>query len=247
MIRLFVGYDPKEAAAYHVFCQSVIERTTEPVAFYPLHRGLLSHFDGKRDGSNAFTYSRFLVPLLCDFEGFAIFCDGDMALTQDIAHLWELKSSQAAVSVVKHDYQTKHAVKYVGTKLQCENENYPRKNWSSVILWNCGHASNRVLTREFVEDHQGSFLHRFSWITDDEIGELPHGWNHLVGEDPPGPAALYHYTLGVPGIKHYASGYAAWHWHASLIRSLECGDLPQMSLARAQNLMGNPAWPEKAA
>ena len=108
MIRLFVGYDPREAAAYHVFCQSVIERASVPVEFIPLHVGMLGGFDGQRDGSNAFIFSRYLIPHLCDFEGWAIFCDGDMVMRADVAELWALRYGVRAVQVVGQHYLTKH-------------------------------------------------------------------------------------------------------------------------------------------
>src|SRR5690242_7058251 len=88
-IPLYVGFDQREAAAYHVFCQSVMERASVPVAFHPLHKGMLSGFDGQKDGTNAFIYSRFLVPYLQNFTGWALFMDGDMVMLDDIANLWK--------------------------------------------------------------------------------------------------------------------------------------------------------------
>lgn len=216
MIPVYVGYDPREAAAYHVFCQSVIERASQPVTFIPLHKPMLNGFDGQKDGTNAFIYSRFLVPYLQNYLGWAIFCDGDMVVTDDIAKLWALKEEQyfnIAARVVKHDYRTKHARKYIGTPMESDNLDYPQKNWSSVILWNCGHHANRILTPEFVSESPGSILHRFAWLRPEQVGELPPKWNRLVGEQDVSDAALLHYTLGVPGFKHYADCDSAEHWH----------------------------------
>ena len=120
--RVFVGFDPREAAAYHVCCQSIIENTKAHVSFHPI-RGEM------RDGSNAFTYARFLVPYLCGFNGTALFLDGDMLVRGDIADLFALARLDRGCQVVKHDYKTKHPVKYLGNK----NEDYPRKNWSSPL------------------------------------------------------------------------------------------------------------------
>ena len=125
------------------------------------------------DGSNDFIYSRFLVPHLMNFKGWAIYADGDMVCLEDIKKLWNQRDKNYALQVVKHDYETKIEKKYFGNK----NENYPRKNWSSLILWNCGHEDNKILTPDFIEKQSGAFLHRFSWIKDEEIGELEKEWN----------------------------------------------------------------------
>src|SRR5688572_30347830 len=109
-IPLYVGYDPREAATYHTFCQSVLERSSVPVAFIPLHAPMLGNFDGQRDGTNAFIYSRFLIPYLQNYRGWALFADGDMACIDDIAKLWALRSEHLfnkALCVVKHDYKTR--------------------------------------------------------------------------------------------------------------------------------------------
>jgi lipopolysaccharide biosynthesis glycosyltransferase len=212
-IPIYVGFDPREAACYHVWCQSVIARASLPVAFIPLHGPMLQNFDGQKDGSNAFIYSRFLVPYLSGYDGFAIFVDGDMACLEDIAKLWELCDPTKAVQVVKHDYKTKHPRKYIGTPMESDNVDYPGKNRSSVILWNCAHPRNRILTRELVSEAGGQFLHRFAWLADSEIGELPPQWNALALEQDVSMASLIHYTLGAPGFAHYAKCDAADHWH----------------------------------
>jgi len=215
-IPLYIGYDPREAACYHVFCQSVLDKATVPVAFHPLHSPMLADFDGQKDGSNAFIYSRFLPPYLQNFSGWAIFADGDMVVMEDIAKLWALREQFAfdkAVAVVQHDYKTKHQRKYIGTPMEADNASYPRKNWSSVILWNCAHAANRLLTPEFITESPGSFLHRFSWLKDSQIGELPPEWNALSMEQDTGAASLIHYTLGAPGFAHYAHCDASEPWH----------------------------------
>lgn len=212
-IPLYVGFDPREAACYHVFCQSVIERTSVPVSFNPLHSPMLFGFDGQRDGTNAFIYSRFLVPSLRGYQGFGIFCDGDMILLEDLAELWALCDSTKAVQVVKHDYKTKYPRKYIGTSMEADNVDYPGKNRSSVVIWNCGHPANRILTPEFVQESPGSLLHRFQWLKEDQIGELPAEWNALSQEQDISCASLVHYTLGIPGISYYDKCDGAGHWH----------------------------------
>lgn len=183
----------------------MIDHASRPVTFTPLALPLLREYDETHtDGSNAFIYSRFLVPYLCGYKGWAIFADGDMLLRDDIAKLWQLRSDAYGVQVVKHDYQTRHKQKYIGTDLQTVNQSYPRKNWSSLMIWNCEHPENRILTPEYVMGATGQRLHRFEHLRDEDIGPLPAEWNHLVGEQPFSPdAKLVHYTLGVPIIPHY--------------------------------------------
>ena len=219
MLRLFVGFDPREAAAYHTFCQSVIDRASVPVAFIPLHVPMLKHFDGQRDGTNAFIFSRYLIPSLCGFQGWALFADGDMVARADLAELWALRDESKALQVVQHDYRTKHRRKYVGTPIENDNIDYPRKNWSSVVLWNCAHPSNRVLTRDFVEDAGGAFLHRFMWLRAEEIGALPAEWNVLIGEQA-GEPKIAHYTLGVPGFGQYRHAPYAQEWAGAYLRAI---------------------------
>lgn len=213
-IPIFVGYDAREAACYHAFCQSVIDSKPSVIPmFIPLVSTVPAGFDGKRDGSNAFIYSRFLIPWLMGYQGWALYADGDMIVRGDIGELWALRDgARIGAMVVKHDYETKFSKKYLGSK----NESYPRKNWSSVILWRCSFSPNRVLTPEFVTKQEGSFLHRFSWLKDEEIGELPPAWNHLVSEYDPNPEAkLLHYTVGAPCFPEFAGCDQAGDWHAA--------------------------------
>lgn len=213
MLKIFVGYDGKvEPIAYHAFCQSVIEHSSIPVSFTPLALSTLKGYEEKHvDGSNAFIYSRFLVPYLCDYKGTAVFFDGDMICTGDVAELLKYpeQDHDKAVWVVKHDYKTKHPIKYLGVK----NEDYPRKNWSSVILWNCGHPSNEKLSLELVMESTGSYLHRFSWLEDRFIGDLPVEWNWLETEYVYNKdAKLIHHTLGTPCFKDYQYSPYSYEW-----------------------------------
>ncbi len=210
MIRLMVGFDQREAVAFHTFVQSVINVTSLPVSVMPLVLNALPGYtETHNDGSNTFIYSRFLTPYLTNFEGWAIFADGDMICREDLKNLWDLRDDRYAVMVVKHDYQTKAHQKYLGNK----NENYPKKNWSSVILWNCAHPKNKNLTPDFVMSKDGKFLHRFSWLDDSDIGEIPKEWNWLTTEYPDNyQAKLLHYTLGTPCFKDYKTSAMANLW-----------------------------------
>lgn len=216
MINLFIGFDPREAATYHVLTQSILNTATVPVAITPLHSPMLNGFDGQQDGTNAFIYSRFLVPELMQFEGWAVYCDSDMLFRSDIAKLWAMRDDSKAVMVCQHDYKTRHPVKSIGTQLEARNDDYPRKNWSSLVLWNCGHPANRLLTRGFVSEAGGRRLHRFEWLADDLIGEIPVSWNHLVWEFAFSPEAnLVHFTLGAPGFDYYKDCDYSAEWHGT--------------------------------
>jgi lipopolysaccharide biosynthesis glycosyltransferase len=215
-INLIVGFDQREAVAYHVFCQTIIDRATMPVQFLPLAENSLNKYkEVHTDGSNNFIYSRFLSPYLMNFSGWAIFADGDMVCQADISELWSLRDEGKAVQVVRHDYKTKAVKKYLGNK----NEDYPRKNWSSLILWNCGHPENAILTPEFIQSQPGSYLHRFSWLEDDLIGGLDAEWNWLAIEYPENPdAKLIHYTLGTPCFKDYSNESMSDAWKRNYLR-----------------------------
>lgn len=213
-IPVFIGYDgDAEPVAYHVCADTIIRNASVPVATIPLALNTLkrSYTETHKDGSNAFIYSRFLVPWLMDYYGTAIFMDGDMIVRGDVMELVRLHwlNNAPAVSVVKHDYKTKHAIKYLGAR----NEDYPRKNWSSVIVFNCAHEYNRCLTPDYVETHSGAHLHRFQWLDDHEIGALPESWNRLVIEQEVQPDdELLHYTLGTPCFSDYAQCPHADEW-----------------------------------
>jgi lipopolysaccharide biosynthesis glycosyltransferase len=223
MIRITVGFDQREAVAFHTFSQSIIASTSVPVSITPLVLGSLPGYkETHKDGSNTFIYSRFLTPYLMGFDGWALFADGDMICRADLKKLWDLRDEKFAVMVVKHDYQTKAVQKYLGNK----NENYPKKNWSSVILWNCSHAKNRVLSPDFVMSKDGKFLHRFSWLDESDVGEIPKEWNWLTTEYPDNyQANLLHYTLGTPCFKDYESAAMAdewWKFHRLSLEGLGC-------------------------
>ena len=221
MIPIFIGYDPREAIAYHVCSNSIIRHSSQPVAISPLALNILKDYDETHtDVRNHFIYSRFLVPHLMNYKGWAIFMDGDMLLRDDITKLWELRDESKAVQVVKHEYRTRLTEKYLGAK----NEDYPRKNWSSVILWNCGHPGNAKVTPEFIQSATGAQVHRFTWLTDDLVGELPKEWNWLdIEYDHTPDAKLVHYTLGTPCFHEFSNqGSFSNEWHRERIYTEFC-------------------------
>jgi lipopolysaccharide biosynthesis glycosyltransferase len=218
-INMIVGFDQREAIAYHTFTQSIIEKSSVPVSFAPLAINSLKNYKEKHtDRSNDFVYSRFLTPYLNNFQGWSIFADGDMICQADIKELWDLRDESKAVLVVKHNYQTKQNIKYLGNM----NENYPKKNWSSLILWNCGHPKHKILTPEFISNQSGKYLHRFSWLDEEDIGELPIEWNWLAIEYPINASAkIIHYTLGTPCFKNYKDTDMAEIWINTYKRALQ--------------------------
>ena len=219
-IPVYIGYDPREAIAFHTCANSIIRNSSRPVAIIPVALNLFKDYsETHTDGSNHFIYTRFLVPHLQQYTGWAIFIDGDMIVRGDIAELWDLQNPYNDVLVVKHNYKTRMPVKYLGAK----NEDYPRKNWSSVILWNCSSFPNRKLTPEFIQQSTGSELHRFTWLDDDRIGELPPEWNWLPDEYGPNDnAKLLHYTLGTPSFHEFANTPMADEWHRERIFTEYC-------------------------
>ena len=220
-IRLYCGSDKREAIGLSVFCSSVWSRASVPVSITPLTENLAHLWGGQRDGSNQFIFGRFLIPYLQGYKGWAIFADGaDMILQDDIANLWALRDDWKAVQCVQHDYKTKHPVKYMGAT----NEDYPRKNWSSLMLINCAHFAWRKVTPEYVEKSTGANLHRFQFIDDRYIGALPWYWNFLVGEYPkchdPHHPKLLHYTIGLPAFSEYAECDYATEWRRELNKAM---------------------------
>jgi hypothetical protein len=209
--RVFIGFDSKEVAAYHVLCQSILERSSIPVAFTPIALNTLGGIFGRERNqlqSTEFSFSRFLVPFLSDFQGWSLFLDCDMLFRRDIAELWMLRDENFAVMCSKHDYAPKEDVKFLG---QVQTK-YEKKNWSSVMLFN--NARCQALSNDFVNSASGLELHQFKWLdSDDQIGSLPLTWNHLVGVYDFDPAAAnVHFTEGGPYFNEYSGVDYASEW-----------------------------------
>lgn len=221
-IPIYAGFDPREQIGFHTFVSSVLHRSSWPVSVIPLHAPLFTSFWGQKqaaDETNAFTRTRFLIPFLQEYKGWAIFCDGaDMICRADIAELWALRDEYKDVLVVKHDYKPAPR-KYIGTQMEADNRWYPFKNASSVMLINCHSAAWRRMTPEVVAKMTGAELHQFAFISDSRIGYLPKEWNHIVGEEPPNPdAKIAHFSLGLPAIPHYAECEFADEWAQEALR-----------------------------
>lgn len=192
-MRIFVGWDSRETVAYHTLCHSIIRRASLPVSITPLKLDQLP-IDREVDplASTEFTYSRFLVPWLCGYEGAALFMDADMLVHTDILDVMEHFDPTKAVMCCQHDYTPKSTTKFLGNA----QHPYPRKNWSSFMLFNNSHPDCKNLTPESVSNQIGKYLHRMEWTG--EVGEIPLEWNFLVGEQEIESPKVYHYTLGTP-------------------------------------------------
>lgn len=205
-LKIFVGWDPREDIAWQVCRHSILSRTNpREVSVAPLiqselrAQGLYSR-DIDKKAATEFSLTRFLTPVLAGYEGYSLFVDCDFLFLTDIQNILNEIDVGKAVSVVKHNYQPTDTYKMDG----CVQYIYPRKNWSSFILFNCAHKSNRALTPALVNSAEPSFLHRFSWLDDNEIGELDIGWNYLEGVYPAQYNNLkaVHYTSGGPWFDH---------------------------------------------
>lgn len=215
--RVYIGYDEREKAAHDVAARSLLAhspsaQTTRLDATRLADQGLLRRPQDRRgtstydivsnaNQSTDFAVSRFLVPHLAH-EGWALFVDCDVVFLRPVEELFALADPRYAVMVVKH--QSEQAV---GVKMDGQPQvAYPRKNWSSVALFHVDHPANRRLSLQDVNERPGRDLHRFYWLADEEIGELPAAWNWLVGETPkPENVGLAHFTLGGPWLPNWGS------------------------------------------
>ncbi|MEX1316498.1 MAG: glycosyltransferase [Synechococcaceae cyanobacterium] len=221
-VPVFVGYDRHERAAVNVLIDSLYQHSSVPLAITPIvARQLKDVFSRERDPrqSTEFSFTRFLVPYLMGYQGWAVFMDCDMLCRGDVAELWTLRDESCAVMCVKHHHVPEETIKFLGAV----QTRYARKNWSSLMLFNCARCT--ALTPEYVNTATGLALHRFEWLADEEIGELPgHRWNHLIDVQPApsqsfseGGPALVHWTKGGPWFRDYrlAGAELAAEWFAA--------------------------------
>jgi lipopolysaccharide biosynthesis glycosyltransferase len=216
---VFIGYDPREDEAYKVCKHSMVRNTVDPsIEIHTLQldslidQGIYKRkftisetgqkidvLDGK-PFSTDFSFSRFLVPSLMNFKGWALFVDCDFLFLNSLKELDKYLDDKYAVICVHHNYNPSETIKMDGVK----QERYFRKNWSSFVLWNSAHPANKVLTPELVNTSTGSYLHRFGWLEDNQIGQVPEEWNWLEGHSSKEikPKAI-HYTRGGPWFDNY--------------------------------------------
>lgn len=236
MRSIYIGYDQRERDAFAVARSSLLRHLSDHIPVHALvlqqlqADGLYARPTERISGrlidvlsrradyngamSTEFALSRFLVPRLAK-TGWAAFTDCDVLLRADFAKAFDLCDPSKALMCVQHNHQPETGLKMDG-QLQTA---YPRKNWSSVMFFNCGHPANRRLTLDYFNTASGKDLHQFAWLKVDEIGGLPLEWNYLVGEqeemrDP----ALVHFTRGIPSMKGYENQPFADEWRAELGR-----------------------------
>ena len=211
MINIFIGYDSKEKAAFSTLTYSILKNSTKQVAITPSAlNNIKEDFVRERNSlsSTEFSFSRFIIPHLMNYQGWAVFMDCDMLMRTDINELWRQRDDKYAVQVVKHNYVPKHNKKFLGQTQTA----YNKKNWSSVMLMNCKKCTQ--LTPDYVNKASGLELHQFKWLESDElIGSIDKKWNWLVGEYEYNPEAKnIHFTEGGPWFKDYENVDYAKEW-----------------------------------
>lgn len=213
-LPIYIGYDPRESIAVDVLADSIRRHASIAVDIRPLVTDEIPIFTRPRDPkqSTDFAFSRFLVPYLVGYEGYAVFMDCDMLMRADIAELMAEVNPDAAVSVCQHDYVPKTAVKFGGAV----QTPYPRKNWSSLMVFNAPKC--RTLTPYYVNRASAADLHQLAWAKD-HIGALSLDWNWLVGEYEDNPdARCWHWTLLGPWWVHGDNVPHADEWRTALAR-----------------------------
>tara|TARA_Y200000002_G_scaffold70094_2_gene54689 strand:+ start:1650 stop:2321 length:672 start_codon:yes stop_codon:yes gene_type:complete len=218
MINIFIGYDSKEKVAYNVLSHSIIQNSTKPVAITPIALNhLKDDFVRERNSlsSTEFSFSRFMIPHLMNYQGWALFMDCDMLMFEDVSKLWRMRDDSKAIQVCKHDYIPKEKTKFLGQPQTA----YPKKNWSSFMLMNCNKCSS--LTPDYVNRASGLELHQFKWLEGDHlIGDLPLEWNWLVGEyEHKDDVNNVHFTKGGPWFEEYAKCDYSQDWFKNLEES----------------------------
>ena len=220
MINIFVGYDSKEKAAFSTLAYSILKNSSKPVAITPIYlENIKDDFVRERNNisSTEFSFSRFMIPHLMNYQGWALFMDCDMLMFEDIAELWRMRDDSKAIQVCKHDYVPKEKTKFLGQTQTA----YPKKNWSSFMLMNCKKCS--TLTPDYVNRASGLELHQFKWLEGDHlIGDLPLEWNWLVGEyEHKEDVKNIHFTEGGPWFDDYKNCDYSKDWFANFKESNE--------------------------
>lgn len=217
MFNIFIGWDSRHADSAEVCRYSILKHATIPVQIHFLQKKTLEAQkfylrDPDPGDTTEFTYTRFLVPQLCNYSGWALYVDGDFLFQHDVRELFQYIDDTKAAILVKHDHQPTSTVKQDGR----EQTVYPKKNWSSLVLWNCSHPKNRVLDTQALKEKSNMWLQRFMWLVDDDIGPLPVEWNWLVGwnrEPANGSPKALHYTEGGPWFQSCENTEYGLQWY----------------------------------
>lgn len=228
-MRIYIGLDRREEIATEVCEHSIRKQNDDHVIryigldelevqavyereYHTEHGVKIDNLDG-RPFSTEFAFSRFLVPYLCRYDGWALFCDADFLFKADPAELIQYQDPNKAVMVVKHNHAPGKTKKMDGQV----QSSYERKNWSSLIYWNCSHPENKRLGAYQVNNMPGFWLHQFRWLRDNHIGELPESWNWLADASPTTDQLreeikAIHYTSGGPWFEEYKDCPYAEDW-----------------------------------
>lgn len=204
-IKIYIGLDEPNKISYEKCVKSIKDKNKKyNIQIYPINYNTVEEYSRKKDPyeSTQFAFARFFTPYLSNFEGISIFCDGDFLFLESIDKLIDLYDSKYALMCCKHDYRPTGDKKMNGQIQTC----WPRKNWSSLMIFNNEHPKNKTLNPLTINNQSGAFLHRFKWLEDEEIGSLPLQWNWLVGwykEPEDGRPYALHYTEGGPWLDNY--------------------------------------------
>ena len=202
-MKIYIGYDSRQKIASKV-CEYSLRHHSKDLDISFLKLTQLKkkklYWRPYKNQSTEFTYSRFLIPYLQNYKGWALYCDDDFLFVQDVKHLMKLQNNSKAVMCVKHEYKPKSKTK-MGNKKQI---NYDKKNWSSLMLINCEHPDVKNLDLSMVNEESGEYLHQFEWLNEEDIGSIPHSWNWLVNwyrtDKGDGHPDALHFTEGGPWI-----------------------------------------------
>ncbi|WP_415286587.1 glycosyltransferase [Candidatus Pelagibacter sp. Uisw_104] len=202
--KIYIGFDSKESKASEV-CEFSLKKNSDSyldikhIKIDEMRKKNIYQREDDKLGSTEFTFTRFLVPFLENYKGWALFCDSDFLWLSDVNELFSSCDNRYAIMCVHHDYKPINNIKKIGKS----QHYYPRKNWSSMVLWNCSHPSNKVVTPNLINTQSGKFMHRFGWLKDQEIGEINHEWNWLIDwykEPLDGKPKALHFTEGGPWL-----------------------------------------------
>ena len=214
--NVYVGWDSREDIAYRVAKHSIREHNDNiniiPIKQHEMRERNLYWREIDKLASTEFTFTRFLVPYLNNFEGWALFVDCDFLFRIDPEEIFAQADDRYAVMCAQHDYKVEDGSVKMDGKVQ---HAYPRKNWSSMMLINCGHPFAQKLSLNNVNHQSGAWLHRFEWCDDKYVGQLSHEYNWLVGvykEPQDGSPKVLHYTEGCPFMPGYEDSEYAEEW-----------------------------------
>lgn len=214
-MKIYVGYDSSQEESFDVCVKSIKHNSN--IEIIPIVKSDLEEkflYVENKTGSTEFSFTRFLVPFLNDYKDFAIFCDSDFIWDCDPLELESYIDSTKSVSVVKHDIKPEQVPK---TKMNNQEQFwYPKKNWSSLMLFNCSHQDCADLKPSTISYCSGKYLHEFEWTKEENIGDLPKMYNYLVGygyyDGELKPKAI-HFTSGGPWYKDYQDVEFCNQWY----------------------------------